>query len=160
MQCKEWDDANSELFKESHDEAVHKNSYKSRLYDLISASLASRTEILHFVQNDAPAGRLLCVGQRKPDVISTAAQRSGEISVLYGTDSTVAGDLSTQSFNSAETHLPSHRHDAPLEMTVGGGQQWRHFLLREQKGAPKCSFQIPIFSLYAFARPEARHSLQ
>jgi hypothetical protein len=40
MQCKEWDDANSELFKESHDEAVHKNSYKSRLYELISASLA------------------------------------------------------------------------------------------------------------------------
>ena len=40
MQCKEWDDANSELFKESHDEAAHKNSYKSRLYELISASLA------------------------------------------------------------------------------------------------------------------------
>ena len=40
MQCKEWDDANSELFKESHDEAVHKNSYKSRLYELISVSLA------------------------------------------------------------------------------------------------------------------------
>ncbi len=39
MQCKEWDDANSELFKESYDEAVHKNSYKSRLYELISASL-------------------------------------------------------------------------------------------------------------------------
>ena len=39
MQCKEWDDENSELFKESHDEAVHKNSYKSRLYELISASL-------------------------------------------------------------------------------------------------------------------------
>ena len=39
MQCKEWDDANSELFKESHDEAVHKNSYKSKLYELISASL-------------------------------------------------------------------------------------------------------------------------
>ena len=39
MQCKEWDDANSELFKESHDEAVHKNSCKSRLYELISASL-------------------------------------------------------------------------------------------------------------------------
>ena len=30
---------NSELFKESHDEAVHKNSYKSKLYELISASL-------------------------------------------------------------------------------------------------------------------------
>ena len=41
MQCEEWDDANSELFKESHDEAVHKNSYKSRLYELISASLAA-----------------------------------------------------------------------------------------------------------------------
>ena len=39
MQCKEWDDANSELFKEPHDEAVHKNSYKSKLYELISASL-------------------------------------------------------------------------------------------------------------------------
>ena len=43
MQCKEWDDANSELFKESHDEAVHKNSYKSRLYELISASLGQHT---------------------------------------------------------------------------------------------------------------------
>ena len=42
MQCKEWDDANSELFKESHDEAVHKNSYKSGLYELISASLDDR----------------------------------------------------------------------------------------------------------------------
>ena len=38
MQCKEWDDANSQLFKESHDEAVHKNSYKRKLYELISAS--------------------------------------------------------------------------------------------------------------------------
>ena len=39
MQCKEWADANSELFKEAHDEAVHKNSYKRKLYELISASL-------------------------------------------------------------------------------------------------------------------------
>ena len=39
MQCEEWADANSELFKEAHNEAVHKNSYKSRLYELISASL-------------------------------------------------------------------------------------------------------------------------
>ena len=30
MQCKEWDNANSQLFKESHDEAVHKNSYKKQ----------------------------------------------------------------------------------------------------------------------------------
>ncbi len=46
MQCKEWDDANSELFKESHDEAMHKNSYKSRLYELISASPGGLTEEL------------------------------------------------------------------------------------------------------------------
>ena len=39
MQCKEWGNANSELFKEPHDEAVHKNSYKRRLCELISASL-------------------------------------------------------------------------------------------------------------------------
>ena len=39
MQCKERGDANSELFKEPHDEAVHKNSYKGRLCELISASL-------------------------------------------------------------------------------------------------------------------------
>ena len=39
MQCEEWADENSELFKEAHDEAVHKNSYKRKLYELISASL-------------------------------------------------------------------------------------------------------------------------
>ena len=38
MQCEEWADANSELFKEAHNEAVHKNSYKRKLYELISAS--------------------------------------------------------------------------------------------------------------------------
>ena len=42
MQCKEWGDANSELFKEPHDEAVHENSYKSKLYELISASLIQK----------------------------------------------------------------------------------------------------------------------
>ena len=47
MQCEEWDDENSELFKESHDEAVHKNSYKSRLYELISASLVHQPTISH-----------------------------------------------------------------------------------------------------------------
>ena len=41
MQCKEWDDANSKLFKESHDAAVQKNSYKGRLCELMSASLKS-----------------------------------------------------------------------------------------------------------------------
>ena len=45
MQCKEWDDANSELFKESHDEAMHKNSYKSRLYELISASQGAKAVV-------------------------------------------------------------------------------------------------------------------
>ncbi len=39
MQCEEWVDANSQLFKETHDEAVHKNSYKRKSYELISASL-------------------------------------------------------------------------------------------------------------------------
>ena len=39
MQCEEWADANSELFKEAHDETVHKNSYKRKLYELISASI-------------------------------------------------------------------------------------------------------------------------
>ena len=39
MQCEEWADANSELFKEAHDETVHKNFYKRKLYELISASL-------------------------------------------------------------------------------------------------------------------------
>ena len=42
MQCEEWADANSKLFKEVHDEAVHKNSYKRKLYELISASLNIR----------------------------------------------------------------------------------------------------------------------
>ncbi len=41
MQCEEWADANSELFKEAHDETVHKNSYKRKLYELISASLGA-----------------------------------------------------------------------------------------------------------------------
>ena len=41
MQCEEWADANSELFKEAPDEALHKNSYKRKLYELISASLAA-----------------------------------------------------------------------------------------------------------------------
>ena len=61
MQCKEWDDANSELFKESHDEAVHKNSYKSRLYDLISASLTHGPRV---VAADA-AGAEVLVGVLK-----------------------------------------------------------------------------------------------
>ena len=39
MQCEEWVDANSQLFKEANDEAVHKNSYKRKFYELISASL-------------------------------------------------------------------------------------------------------------------------
>ena len=42
MQCEEWADANNELFKEAHDETVHKNSYKRKLYELIGASLKKR----------------------------------------------------------------------------------------------------------------------
>ena len=48
MQCKEWDDANSELFKKSHDAAVHKISYESKLYELISASLESPLDTKYF----------------------------------------------------------------------------------------------------------------
>jgi hypothetical protein len=38
---------NSELFKESHDEAVHKNSYKIRFCELISASLEAAESIVY-----------------------------------------------------------------------------------------------------------------
>ena len=56
MQCEEWADANSELFKEAHDETVHKNSYKRKFYELISASLnASRREgAKHYVHPFLP----------------------------------------------------------------------------------------------------------
>ncbi len=48
MQCEEWADANSELFKEAHDETVHKDSYKRKLYELISASLTPQpTPLTH-----------------------------------------------------------------------------------------------------------------
>ena len=43
MQCEEWADENSELIKEAHDETVHKNSYKRKLYELISASLRKQS---------------------------------------------------------------------------------------------------------------------
>ena len=56
MQCKEWDDANSQLFKESHDEAVHKNSYKRKLYELISASLGRHHHPLNPLNPLNPGG--------------------------------------------------------------------------------------------------------
>ena len=59
MQCEEWADANSELFKEAHDETVHKNSYKRKLYELISASLVS--PVLHDVVRQPPS-----FGRQKP----------------------------------------------------------------------------------------------
>ncbi len=80
MQCEEWDNANSELFKESHDEAVHKNSYKSRLYELISASLEANfarlaysmrnTHTAYFITSFEPArsvGGTLDAQGRRPD---------------------------------------------------------------------------------------------
>ncbi len=51
-------------------------------------------------------------------VISTAAKRSGEIPLLYGTGCIGAGDFSTQSFNRVYILLTLYRHAAPLEMTV------------------------------------------
>ena len=64
MQYKEWDDANSELFKESHDAALDKNTYEIRFCELISASPKSppsgetppqAAEGVHFQR---PSGRL------------------------------------------------------------------------------------------------------
>ena len=51
-------------------------------------------------------------------VISTEAERSGEISPSDGTGSITVGDLSTQSIMGAVTVCLSYRHAAPLEMTV------------------------------------------
>ena len=39
MQCKEYSDANSELFKEEYDEALHENTCEIEFCDLISVSL-------------------------------------------------------------------------------------------------------------------------
>ena len=66
MQCEEWTDANSKLFKEVHDEAVHKNSYKRKLYELISASLGqwnfyTAAALLHNCEKQAKEGKALWV---------------------------------------------------------------------------------------------------
>ena len=53
MHYKEWSDANSKLFKEPHDAAVHKISYEIRLYELISASLILISQKVRFL----PPGR-------------------------------------------------------------------------------------------------------
>ncbi len=47
--------------------------------------------------------------------------RSGEISLLHGTSRIGTGDLSSQSFNRVQAHLPPLRHAAPLEMTDATG---------------------------------------
>jgi|GEM_PF-2882966 len=39
MQCKKYSDANSELFKEEYDEALHENTCEIEFCDLISVSL-------------------------------------------------------------------------------------------------------------------------
>ena len=43
MQCKEYFDANSELFKEEYDEALHENTCEIEFCDLISVSLNNNT---------------------------------------------------------------------------------------------------------------------
>ena len=43
MQCKEYSDANSELFKEEYDEALHENTCEIEFCDLISVSLKGGT---------------------------------------------------------------------------------------------------------------------
>ena len=52
-------------------------------------------------------------------VISTVAQRSGEISFLNSPGSMEEGDLSAQSIMGAFPICLSYRHAAPLEMTLG-----------------------------------------
>jgi hypothetical protein len=56
-----------------------------------------------------------------PSVISTEAERSGEISPSDGTGSITAGDLSTQSIIGAVSICLPYRQAPPLEMTVAAG---------------------------------------
>ena len=53
----------------------------------------------------------------RPAVISTAAQWSGEISLLNGAGRITVGDLSAQSYNRALILFSSYRFRVPLEMT-------------------------------------------
>ena len=55
---------------------------------------------------------------RAPSVISTVAERSGEISRLHGQESIEEGDLSTQRIIGAIPICLPCRHAAPLEMTM------------------------------------------
>ena len=89
------------------------------------------TEILHFVQNDGPGRKApWCLASAflpRPNDTHAAPppchfERSGEISLLHGTSRIGAGDLSTQSFNRVQAHLPPLRHAAPLEMTNATGR--------------------------------------
>ena len=109
-------------------------------------SLAPCTEILHFVQNEDPGRkapqRVASAFFPRPNDTNAAPppchferraaperrkhfakkmKRSREISLLHGTGRTTAGDLSTQSFNRVQAHLPPLRHAAPLEMTDATG---------------------------------------
>ncbi len=54
-------------------------------------------------------------------VISTKAQRSGEISLPDGTQNIGAGDLSALHHNRAEVPLLQYRPLPPLEMTIAAG---------------------------------------
>ena len=94
-------------------------------------SLAPCAEILHFVQNDDPGRKApWCLAYAffpRPNDTHAAPppchfDRSGEISLLHGTSRIGAGDLSAQSFNRVQAHLPPLRHAAPLEMTDTTGR--------------------------------------
>ena len=80
MQCEECGDANSELFKEPHDEAMHKNSYESRLYELISASLT------HYgkgrSKSCAPRKALIPPTESVPAEITTPVQLAAMLQAL------------------------------------------------------------------------------
>ena len=57
MQCKEYSDANSELFKEEYDEALHENTCEIEFCDLISVSLRNGKQ-----KAPASVGAFLCAG--------------------------------------------------------------------------------------------------
>ena len=68
-----------------------------------------------------------------PPVISTVAERSGEISLSDGTGGITVGDLSAQSIMGAVPICLPYRHAAPLEMTVTAGTIGHTFGVKVQR---------------------------
>ena len=104
-------------------------------YLLSLPSPAPCTEILHFVQNDGPGRKApWCLASSffpHPNDTITAPppchfDRSGEISLLHGTSRIGAGNLSTQSFNRVQAHLPPTPARSPARDDRCDGLHYRH----------------------------------